>query len=54
LYFWGGLIVFWGGLIVFWGGLIVFWGGLIVFWGGRDAHPTIKFSFCGTGFPACS
>ncbi|WP_293127944.1 hypothetical protein [Microcoleus sp. bin38.metabat.b11b12b14.051] len=22
---------------------------MIVFWGGQDAHPTRKFSFCGTG-----
>ena len=35
--------------LYFWGGHIVFWGGHIVFWGGRDAHPTRKFSDCGTG-----
>jgi ABC-type xylose transport system permease subunit len=42
-------LYFWGGQIVFLGGQIVFLGGQIVFLGGRDAHPTRKFSNCGTG-----
>ncbi|WP_332954570.1 hypothetical protein [Microcoleus sp. AR_TQ3_B6] len=40
--------------IVFLGRADCILGRQIVFWGGRDAYGTIKFSFCGTGFPASS
>jgi hypothetical protein len=63
LYFWGGILYFGAGetptpqenLVIVEQASCLFlredciFGGHIVFWGGRDAHPTRKFSDCGTG-----